>query len=73
VFWETYSSALPREAEWIESATVGHLGCLLLARIDGKSPVEYLQDTELQERVREFARALILDPPTTVAGVFTRL
>ena len=73
VFWDTYSSALPREAEWIESATLRHLGCLLLARIDGKSPAEYLQDPELRERVRVFARALILDPPATVIGVFAGL
>jgi 5-methylthioribose kinase len=29
-----------------------HLGALLLARIDGKSPVEYIADERLRERVR---------------------
>ena len=69
-FWETYRAGLPAECHWIEGATLDHLGCLLLARIDGKSPVEYIESPELRERVRHFARALILDPPACVADVF---
>ena len=35
---------------------------LFLARIDGKSPVEYLTDDRDKNRVRSVARGLLLDP-----------
>ena len=38
------------------------LPALLLARIDGKSPVEYLTNDRDKARVRGFARRLLLDP-----------
>jgi len=56
--------------ETIETATLNHLGCLLLARIDGKSPAEYIKEAALRERVRAFARSLIMQPPALVADVF---
>jgi hypothetical protein len=34
----------------------------MLARIDGKSPVEYLVDEAPRERVRRFARAQLSAP-----------
>jgi aminoglycoside phosphotransferase (APT) family kinase protein len=37
------------------------LGCLMLARIEGDSPVDYLQDLDLSE-VRKFATELIVRP-----------
>jgi 5-methylthioribose kinase len=67
IFWDSYAAGLPAGAEWIEAATMRHLGCLMLARVDGKSPAEYLIDPELKDRVRTYARALILDPPTTIS------
>jgi hypothetical protein len=57
----------------MEAATTRHLGALMLARVDGKSPAEYLREQALRERVRGFARGLMLDPPATVAEVFERL
>jgi Ser/Thr protein kinase RdoA (MazF antagonist) len=69
-FWRAYRECLPPECHWIEAATLNHLGCLLLARIDGKSPAEYITDTALRDRVRAFARDLIVRPPTLVADVF---
>lgn len=69
-FWEAYTAGLPGGIDWIERATIGHLGCLMLARIDGKSPAEYLRDEGLREKVRSFARQLILKPPATVEEVF---
>ena len=69
-FWEVYCAGLPPGCGWIEPATLSHLGCLLLARIDGKSPAEYITERVLQERVRQFARRLICSPPAHVAGVF---
>ncbi len=69
-FWETYRAGVPAECDWIEPATLSHLGCLLLARIDGKSPAEYITDPALGARVRDFARTLITAPPDHVADVF---
>jgi hypothetical protein len=34
----------------------------MLARIDGKSPVEYLTEDSRKDAVRAFARSLIADP-----------
>ncbi|HXB66800.1 MAG TPA: phosphotransferase [Candidatus Acidoferrales bacterium] len=59
-------------AAWLEPATLAHLGALMLARVDGKSPAEYL-DTGLQARVRSLARDLILCPPATIEEVFARI
>jgi 5-methylthioribose kinase len=39
-----------------------HIGCLMLARVDGKSPVEYLTDKE-QQQARRLGTALLRDPP----------
>ena len=69
-FWDVYRAGLPRGCDWIEPATLSHLGCLLLARIDGKSPAEYITEPALQARVRQLARRLIASPPAHVAEVF---
>ena len=61
---------LPALETWFEKATCAHLGCLLLARIDGKSPAEYIRDESLKKSVREYARALIPHPPDTVQEIF---
>ena len=50
-FWEALLSELP-EAPWFESATIAHLGGLLLARMDGKSPAEYIRNEDLKQRIR---------------------
>jgi 5-methylthioribose kinase len=71
-FWEVYRPGLPPECDWIEAATLRHLGCLLLARIDGKSPAEYITDSRLRDRIRDFARKLIVAPPASLAEVFDR-
>jgi len=71
-FWREFVSGIP-ESSWIETATLQHLGWLLLARVDGKSPAEYLRDPRLREKVRGFARDLILSPPKSVAEVFSAI
>lgn len=73
LFWTTYREGLPAGADWIESATLQHLGCLMLARIDGKSPVEYLKDENIRGSVRRFATSLILERPSAVAEVFAHV
>jgi aminoglycoside phosphotransferase (APT) family kinase protein len=39
---------------------------LFLARVDGKSPVEYITTEPDKDRVRRVARALLSDPPDTL-------
>lgn len=55
-----------------ENMTLRHLGALMLARIDGKSPVEYIRDELTRGRVRRFAKRLLLEGPRrleeTLAG-----
>ncbi len=54
VAWE------PRAA--LERRAAALLPGLFLARVDGKSPVEYLTDDAQRERVRRVGRALLQDP-----------
>jgi aminoglycoside phosphotransferase (APT) family kinase protein len=46
----------------LEARTAALLPGLMLARIDGKSPVEYLTADTARNEVRAFARALLNDP-----------
>ena len=57
----------PRAA--IEARIASLLPALTLARIDGKSPVEYLTDERDRQRVRRAAAALIADNPQRLADV----
>jgi aminoglycoside phosphotransferase (APT) family kinase protein len=41
---------------------LGLVGCLMLARVDGKSPAEYLTEPQ-QEHARSYGIALLSDPP----------
>ena len=45
---------------------------LMLARIDGKSPVEYLTGESRKDAVRRFARSLIIEPVATVDAIAER-
>ena len=51
------------------AAVIRHLGCLHLARVDGKSPAEYLTETQ-RVKVRAAARELIRHPPKTIEEIF---
>jgi aminoglycoside phosphotransferase (APT) family kinase protein len=55
--------------EALEARAASLLPGLFLARVDGKSPVEYLTDEADLDRVREVARALLVTSPTTLANV----
>jgi len=61
VNWET-----PIE---LETRVARLLPGLFLARVDGKSPVEYLTDASDKERVRRVARALLADPVALLSDV----
>jgi aminoglycoside phosphotransferase (APT) family kinase protein len=56
----------------LEARAASLLPGLLLARVDGKSPVEYLRDEERKDRVRRVARALLQSPPLRLAAVRER-
>lgn len=70
-FWQVLMERLPAEQRRFESATIRHLGCLLLARIDGKSPAEYIRDESVKDKIRHYARRLIVKPPPSVAWTFS--
>ena len=69
-FWQSLRQHLPASAENFEKFTLRHWGALMLARIDGKSPAEYIKDPVTKCRIREFARHLILNPPATIEAVW---
>ena len=56
----------------IEARVAALLPCLMLARVDGKSPVEYLNAAS-QQRVRDLAMPLIRQPVTDLGRVFAAL
>lgn len=57
----------PRAA--LEARVAALLPGLFLARVDGKSPVEYITTDDDRARVRRVAIPLIADPPTTLAAI----
>lgn len=52
-----------RPDEELRSRTMYHVACMMLARVDGKSPLEYLDEVQ-RRRVRDLARRRILEPVT---------
>lgn len=57
--------------EGVEARAAALTGGLLLARADGKSPVEYLDEAG-REVARRAARALLAEPPQTLAELADR-
>ena len=57
----------PRVA--LEARAASLLPGLLLARVDGKSPVEYLTEETQKDRVRRVAGMLLRDPPERLAQI----
>jgi len=68
VYWET----LQPEAE-LARGTFVHLPLLLLARVDGKSPTEYITSADTKQSIRGFARELIETPAASPDTVWERL
>ncbi len=56
----------------LEARTTALLAGMLLARIDGKSPVEYITQEGDRERVRQFAVPLLLQPPDSLQALRQR-
>ena len=57
------------EPRGLEARAAALLPALFLARVDGKSPVEYLTSESEREAVRRCATPLIAAPPQTLADV----
>ena len=53
----------------IEARAASLLPGLFLARVDGKSPVEYVTEAVQKDRVRKIARPLVKAPPKKLADV----
>jgi len=53
----------------LEDRAASLLPALLLARVDGKSPVEYLTEDRQKDHVRKFARPLLARPPARLKEV----
>ena len=72
-FWQRYVEQVGRaiDASALESRVSRLLPMLLLARVDGKSPVEYLAPSK-QELVRKFARGELLVPVENLSDRFDR-
>lgn len=51
----------------LEARTCALLAGMLLARVDGKSPVEYITDDGQKDRIRRFARGFLLDQTSCLA------
>lgn len=72
-FWQTYANHVSWEpSNALESRICRLLPALMLARIDGKSPVEYLNTSE-QKTVRAVALSLIKKPSDTIAECVNRV
>ena len=68
-FWNTYAShVMWEDINQIEARVTALLPALMLARVDGKSPVEYLSEVS-RVRVRSLARPLI-EAPVDNIGAF---
>jgi aminoglycoside phosphotransferase (APT) family kinase protein len=69
-FWENYK---PAAGNWssepaLEARIVRHTLACLLARVDGRSPLEYLTAAERQ-RQREIVLPLMREPPASLAAL----
>lgn len=64
-FWTAYSDAAPWKAE---ATTVRELAILMLARVDGKSPVEYLESNATTDVLRAVAKRTLETETETIDG-----
>mgnify|MGYP000371073733 CR=1 FL=1 len=71
--WSAYEPHVDWENQRaLASRVVALLPALMLARVDGKSPVEYLSDVD-RERVRRLATTLLEDPSSRLGDLHDRL
>lgn len=68
-FWRVYRATMESTVDAMDMASIkermiGNLAGCMLARVDGKSPVDYLSEGQ-RASVRELARGWILEPPAS--------
>jgi 5-methylthioribose kinase len=64
-FWEAYDDRV----DWtIERETVAELAVLMLARVDGKSPVEYISEGPVADALRRTAKRAMREEVRTIPG-----
>jgi len=66
---ETLAGVRWEPAPDLEARSAALLAGMLLARIDGKSPVEYITDDGAKDRVRRFARRFVAQPATRLSDI----
>lgn len=65
-FWKAYNA----NVSWnLERDTVRELGVLMLARMDGKSPVEYVKREQVAESLRRVAKTILKDDVRNIDDV----
>jgi tRNA A-37 threonylcarbamoyl transferase component Bud32 len=72
--FQELSSSYLKEVDWedsdvLEERAATLLPGLFLARVDGKSPAEYVKEEADRDKVRRCARALLFDPPARLTDV----
>jgi hypothetical protein len=72
--FDALATAYLRGVSWeppdaLQQRAAALLPGLLLARVDGKSPVEYVTSESQKDQVRRVARALLADPPVRLAAI----
>lgn len=79
-FWETYWRGIKSSRNSAEFApaellrrTFNHLAGCMWARVDGKSPVDYLNDVQAQDRVRRYCLSVFESPPKDWQSAMVRL
>ena len=72
-FWQAYATHITWEPPTtLESRVCRLLPALMLARVDGKSPVEYLNDAE-KDIVRAISKSLLKTPADTISEFANRV
>ena len=70
-FWKSYSRSVDWESlDGLEARVALLLPMLMLGRVDGKSPVEYLSEDN-RDLVRRLATDLVSDPRPTISELLT--
>jgi hypothetical protein len=72
--FDSFATAHSARVNWepvaeLEARVATLVPALLLARVDGKSPVEYLSEEADRESVRSVARQLIANPEHRLAAI----
>jgi len=71
VMWRCYGEGISNSRRaFVEQETLLQLGALMLARVDGKSKVEYLVGHPASEEARNFGRWLLWSRPASLSDVF---